>query len=427
MHNELRELLNPHAWRTAYFLTRRTIRHASAWQTGLVIGVMVLTFLNVVVVSGILVGLMDGALQSFKTYYAADVLITTLPEKEHIERSTALRAALNQSPHVVAYTERIIHSATLEANFQQSIAFPNLVPDRISVPVAGITVADEDAVTNLKSALIEGSFLNTNDERAVVLGARLLERHFPAEAGLQTISDVYPGDKIRLIFNTEHGAVSREYTVRGVIQTKAGNVDGRVFMTERELRRIFDVYSTHVDEIAVRTQKDAGTLLHNELAQKGFATTALIRTAEDAIGEFLDQIRDTFTIIGNIIGGISIIVASITVFIIIFITAITRRKFIGILKAIGISRTTIELSYVFLSLFYALIGITIGTLLLYGILVPYIDTHPIDFPFSNGVLTAEPFETALRASLILAATVCAGYIPARMITGKNTLDSVLGR
>lgn len=420
------EFGNRHAWRTAYFLAVRTVVRSSKWQTGLVIGVMVLTFLNVVVVSGILVGLMDGALQSFERYYSADLLITKLPERDHIERSTELASSLRQDPNVVSFTSRIIESATLQANFQQSVAFPNLVPDSIAVPVAGIDIADERAVTNIESALIEGTFLQNNDERGVVLGARLLERYFPAEAGLQTVSNVYPGDKIRLLFNTAHGRVQREYTVRGIVKTKAGNVDSRVFMLERELRSIFDEYSTDIDEIAVHTAPDTAPVLQQQL-QARFGTSALVRTAEDALGEFLDQIRDTFSLIGNIIGAISIVVASITVFIIIFITAITRRKFIGILKAIGISSATIELSYVLLSTFYALVGISIGVVLLYIGIVPYVTAHPIDFPFSNGVLTAPPVGTALRASLILIATIVAGYVPARMIVSKNTLDSILGR
>jgi ABC-type lipoprotein release transport system permease subunit len=46
-------------------------------------------------------------------------------------------------------------------------------------------------------------------------------------------------------------------------------------------------------------------------------------------------------------GSIGIVVSAITLFIVIFINAITRRKQIGILKGIGINSFAIEFSYLF--------------------------------------------------------------------------------
>jgi ABC-type antimicrobial peptide transport system permease subunit len=121
------------------------------------------------------------------------------------------------------------------------------------------------------------------------------------------------------------------------------------------------------------------------------------------------------------------VVASITIFIVIFVNAITRRKFIGILKGIGISSQAIEIAYVFQSLFYAVLGIGIGLLFLYGFLVPFIAANPIKFPFSDGILVAEVPATFFRVFLLSVATLVAGYVPARIVVKKNTLDSILGR
>jgi putative ABC transport system permease protein len=121
------------------------------------------------------------------------------------------------------------------------------------------------------------------------------------------------------------------------------------------------------------------------------------------------------------------VVASITIFIVIFINALTRRKFIGILKGIGISPEAIEVAYLLQSMFYALVGSGIGLIVLFGFLVPYISAHPINLPISNTVLVAPVGETLLRVVLLVLATLVAGYIPARMIVKKNTLDSILGR
>jgi ABC-type antimicrobial peptide transport system permease subunit len=127
------------------------------------------------------------------------------------------------------------------------------------------------------------------------------------------------------------------------------------------------------------------------------------------------------------ISSIGLAVASITIFIVIFINAITRRKFIGILKGIGISGRTIETSYVFQSIFYAVCGSAIGLLILYGFLKPFITAHPINFPFSDGILVAPLLGTMIKVLILVVTTFIAGYIPARMIVRRNTLDSILGR
>ena len=59
---------------------------------------------------------------------------------------------------------------------------------------------------------------------------------------------------------------------------------------------------------------------------------------------------------GNAISSIGLVVAAVTLFIVIFINAITRRRYIGILKGIGIDERSIEISYVLQSIFYATVG-----------------------------------------------------------------------
>jgi ABC-type antimicrobial peptide transport system permease subunit len=132
-------------------------------------------------------------------------------------------------------------------------------------------------------------------------------------------------------------------------------------------------------------------------------------------------------LLGTFIGSIGIVVASITIFIIIFINALSRRRQIGILKGIGINRGAIEIAYVLQAAFYALLGSGLGVLLTYGFLIGYFEQNPIKFPFSDGILVAPPGETFIRFSVLFVVTIIAGFLPAWMIVRKNTLDSILGR
>ena len=132
-------------------------------------------------------------------------------------------------------------------------------------------------------------------------------------------------------------------------------------------------------------------------------------------------------LLGTFIGSIGIIVASITIFIIIFINAISRQQQIGILKGIGIERRAIEVAYVFQAAVYALLGAGLGALITYGFLIGYFEQNPIPFPFSDGILVAPIGETLIRFTTLFVTTLIAGFLPAWLIVRKNTLDSILGR
>jgi ABC-type antimicrobial peptide transport system permease subunit len=147
------------------------------------------------------------------------------------------------------------------------------------------------------------------------------------------------------------------------------------------------------------------------LLSYGFDSLAKIQTAEEAIPKFLDDIKQTFSLLGSAIGGIGLVVSAITIFIVIYINALTRRKFIGILKGIGISGTAIEIAYVLQSIFYVLIGSLIGAVIVYGLLIPLIAANPIDFPFSDGILVADPLPTLSKFFTLFVVTVIAGYLP----------------
>ncbi|HYC34235.1 MAG TPA: hypothetical protein VEC13_00725, partial [Candidatus Paceibacterota bacterium] len=59
--------------------------------------------------------------------------------------------------------------------------------------------------------------------------------------------------------------------------------------------------------------------------------------------------------------------------------------------------------------------------------VPFFDAHPINFPFSDGILVATASSTITKVIVLFITTIIAGYIPARMIVRRNTLDAILGR
>ncbi len=412
------------ALRVGFFLGIRQIKRANKWTTALIIFIMMLTFLNLVGVSGILVGLIEGSVKANREQYSGNVLLTTPKGESYIDESGSILRTIETIPEVDTYTARFIESATIEANYRTR-RDPEALRDSVGAQVAGIDILEEDRVTGISQYVTEGEYLNPGDDEYVLMGANMIQRYVSAFGeGFDTLDDIFPGTRIRISANGK----TKEYTVKGIIDSKVDQTSFRIFMTDKEFIRFFDRTSLNVNEIAVLAQEGVSeSTLKNIFVRSGFADEAKVQTSEEAIPQFLTDIKLAFALLGNIIGGIGIIVASITIFIIIFINAITRRKYIGILKAIGIEARSIQFAYIFQSLFYAVSGALLGMLILYGVMVPGFDAHPIDFPFSDGILVA-PFDSTMRKFiLLLVVTFFAGFIPASMIIKKNTLDSILGR
>jgi len=410
-------------FRVSNFLAFRALKRANVWTTVLIVFIMTLTFLNLVFVSGILSGLVAGSSNAYRAQYSGDILLSNLESKNFIEDTTRVEKVLRSFPEVVATTSRMLAGATIEANYRTKTDISENTESVTSV-VSGINPHDEDAVTHLSERLVAGTYLEPNDVNGALVGSNLLEAYVRNVPGSDTLSAIDVGDTIRIKVN----GVMREFIIRGVVKSKISAVSQRVYINETILRQMLGRQQKDANEIAALLVPGTDpTYIKEELRAADICSCAKIETWEESQGQFFKDIGSTFDILGGVIGSIGIAVASITVFIVIFINAVTRRKYIGILQGIGISPSAITFSYILQSLFYAIAGSLIGSAILFGLLKPYIDANPIDFPFSDGILVAPIDLTLMRIGIIILVTIIAGYIPARIIVGKNILDSILGR
>lgn len=410
--------------RVGFLLGLRQIQKTNVWTTALIIFIMTLTFLNLVGVSGILVGLIEGSVKANREQYSGNVLLTTPKGESWIEDSGSIIKTMQNIPEVASYSDRFLGNASVEANYRNR-RDPKALRDSVGAQVAGIDPVREEEVTHLSKYVAEGQYLGENDDGYVLMGANMIQRYISDFGeGFDTLDDIFPGTKVRI----SAGGKTKEYTVKGIVDSKVDQTSFRIFMTQSEFVRFFDRGNLNVNEIAVVAAPEVSeTRLKDIFVKSNFADTAKVQTSEEAIPQFLNDIKLAFGLLGNIIGFIGIIVASITIFIIIFINAITRKKYIGILKAIGISARSIQFAYIIQSIFYALSGAILGLVVTYGILVPAFNAHPINFPFSDGILVAPVGDVTFKFFLLLFVTLIAGFIPAWMIIKKNTLDSILGR
>lgn len=410
--------------RIGIFLGLRQIQRASLWTTLLIISVILFTFLNLVLLSGILIGIVDGSLREVRSAALGDVTINPLENETRILETERLISELKTYPEIYAFSPRYVGPATIEANHRERRRLSD-EPNVISVSMTGIDPIAEDMTSKLSEMVTEGSYLDPNESGYILLGKFNVDR-YAAEFGdvFKSLENIYPGDPVLVTVNGQ----SREFIVKGIITSKVDLVSMGVYIPEIEFRRMFERTDYNANQVAVRLVPGANEVaVRDQLRATPLVSLAEINSFEEDIPKFIIDVRDTFDTLGIFTGAIGLTVASITIFIVIFINALSRRRQIGILKAIGITRRSIEYAYITQAAFYACTGATIGILITHFGLVPYFMENPIDFPFSNASLSIDLPGMFARSGALLLVTLIAGFVPAWMITRQNTLSAILGR
>lgn len=425
----------------------RQVMRSSKWASGLIVFIMMLTFLNLVATSGFLVGIIEGSSRAFKEQWTGDLMIVNRNEKQYIEHTQDIEGMLTSFPHIKSYTKRIIAGAKIEANWweKRKEEDANIVSNQI----AGIDPEQEDETTHLSGEIAEGEWLKPGDASGIVIGSGYLKEYSRVADLVSLLHDVHPGTVVRVTVSGKKSSsgspvpednmtakedlstvasVTQDFVVRGILDSKVQFVASRAYILDSELKKMLGKSDGDVSEIAIVMNPGVDPYdVKTPLINNGFSDYAKINTADEGAPEFLVNIKLFFTIIGNILGSVSVVVALITIFIIIYINALTRRRQIGIMKAVGVTEFAIEFSYICQALFYVLAGSLIALIIIFVILKPFIDAHPIDTPFSKIVLVAEPFSVMFKFLLVTVVSVFAGYLPARIIVSTNTLNAILGR
>lgn len=419
-------VVNMNSLRLGIFLAIKTVRHASLWTTSLIIFVMLITFLNLVVVSGVLVGLIQGSEVAFREKYLGDVTVSALEKKTYVQKPNEIQNILSGMLDVLGYTSRYTAGGSVEANYKTRKS--DDIANKKSVVIRGIDPESEDVVTSLSDNILEGEYLKKEDaSKYILVGKDVLAKYsIVSDVDPSALRDVEPGTKVRIQISGKDETY--EYIVKGILKIKAADLSSGIFMVDSELRNIAGKNVDDISEIAIK-KTDAGNSvkIRDTLLQNGLGEYAKIQTFEEGTPAFVIQMKQLFGLLGTVFGSIGIVVAAITLFIVIFINALTKRKQIGILKGIGISSGTILWSYVFQSVFYALCGSVLGLAATFGWLKPLFEKYPIDFPFSDGILVAEVSTTLIRVGILVFVALLAGFIPAWMVVRRNTLDAILGR
>ena len=184
--------------RIGFLLGLRQIQRANIWTTTLIIFVMMLTFLNLIAVSGILVGLITGAERAVRAESLGDIVVSNLSDEDRILETDAFLRELQTFPEIDAYSVRYQAGGVIEANYKER---RNLKGERdtASVIVTGIDPILEEKMSNISKNVVAGEYLDPNEEGFILIGAYYTEE-FADQFGdiFDSLENIKPGVTVRL-------------------------------------------------------------------------------------------------------------------------------------------------------------------------------------------------------------------------------------
>ncbi|MCL5438687.1 MAG: FtsX-like permease family protein [Patescibacteria group bacterium] len=401
----------------AAFLAFKSIVKGNKATTALIIFILSLAFVNLVFIAGILNGVLEGINKQVVTNLVSNIVIEPQEEptkKDFIIHARDIMDQVEKIPGVTAVTSRYKLAGTLAFDKEKNGKFKFR-----SGEIIGVDPENEKNISNIASKIISGEYLEGLGNGEILLGSSLAGGYGDSE-DLIDLGGVRVGDKVQVTFSNQ---TVKEYKVKGIFRVQFGFVDRLAFITTKEAESILGVHD-NASQILVKI-KDTGSEDGYVDQIKTFFPNLRVDKWNNFVGA-LGNVSKSFDMITLIISAIGLAVAAITIFILIYVEVVHKRRQIGILKAIGIKQNIIIYSYIFQALFYVSLGVVIGTLLTLYVLVPFFSGHPLRLPVGETGLALNKLGLIYNALSLFLAALIAGFIPSWRGAKENILKAIWG-
>ncbi len=397
----------------AFFLAGKTIKRGDKGSLSLTVLIMLIVFLNLLFVDAIFKGISTTMDAGKISYQYGEVIIEPQEGDKYIKNASNLIDSIQDFYYVKGAASHLRTGATLQNdkyNDGRDVA-------EFDSGIIAIDPEKENDSIDLKSRLISGRYLQKGDYGKAMLGTDIAGGYgssvFPDD-----LEGVRVGDVITAKFNNED--ISRDYEIIGIYKTKNFDTDSKMIVTRNDLNSVLGT-TNEASEIIIR-------LYDKNLSKEALRDFSNLNFGQYEIADWEEKlafgqtINKSFDMIGFMLRIIGSLVAGLVIFIIIFVDIVNRRKQIGILKAIGIPETAIRRSYIIRGMFYTLLGITLGFLLMRFGVINFFTKHPIDFPMGDMVPVIKKEALRISILLFLIAGLIGSLIPATREIRKKILD-----
>ncbi len=404
--------------KTAFFIAYKTITKGHKSTVALIVFILSLSFFNLMFVSGFLTGFSDGVMKSMIDNSTAHIIVMPQEEptqKDFIFDQDRIRAEIETIPGVIGTTRHYQLSGSLFYDKENNGKFKN-----ITAQIIGITQEEEKNILTVHKNMVSGDFPDDLKDDEIILGANLTGGFGTKQT--KDLGGATVGSKVQINYSN---GITRTYTIRGIFKlSMVGSVASTGFISTKEAEKVLSAYNS-ASEILVKVDLKNKTLDNYTKIIKSLEPNLKLEKYTSRLST-VGILVTAFNLIAVIVSVISIIVSAITIFVMIYVNAVSKRRQIGILKAIGIKESIIELSYIIQSLFFSILGIVFGLIIIFWLVVPLLVVRPIPMPFGNASLVYTSMGIFINIVSLIIAGILAGLIPAKIVAREDILKSIWG-
>ena len=395
--------------KVATFLAIKSVARGNVRVLLLTIAMLILVYLNLVFTPALLDGAVETVNDKTINTMSGDVVVQPAGEALVIGNASELVSQIESLNGVSAACAR--NSLGADISYEGEHA---------TTVVYSIDPAQDSKVFLISQNIIEGSYLDSEDTDQILLGAQIAGND-QKDLSLysSSLKYVHVGDRVSVNFV---GGVEKQYTVKGIFYTELTQGDVRAYVTEKEFNTMNPLMEDMASFIHVKTEDNVN--LESVIGEiEGVRPGLKFQTWEDYEG-FLRSMTDSFKQIIVILRATAFIVAAITIFIITYVDLVNRRRQIGIQRAIGITGSSIIVSYIFRALVYAIVGILVAALIFKYVVVPVEAHYPFHFPFGDVFLPVNIPYLISSALILCGVAAVSAFIPALRMIMTKIIDAI---
>lgn len=396
--------------RVSLFLAGRTLARSNYGIAVATTVMMLLIYVSLLFLPSLIQGAINRVNAQLIDTVTSNIVITPQGKGTSISNASGYLAQIRRTAGVADATA-VFHAGTQVSHGTDSGSWT----------VNAIDPGSFGAVFSTPGNLIEGHALAPDSDQ-VLLGIGIAGAGQTQVRGYRaSLKTVHAGDKVTITLSNGRTAT---LTVAGIYDNQFPQSDDNAYITANEAARLLPASANRATAVYVRTstatsESQAVSRLSGLRGGMKFLTSADLGTT------VADQTA-TFRLISNLLKGVSLLMAAVTIFTITYIDLVNKRRQIGIERAIGIRSSPIVAGYVLKAWAYALAGVGTGFLLFRFAVSPLVQAHPFHFPNGPVTLATTWHEMGLDLAILMAVATLAALAPAFRSVQMRILDAIWG-
>jgi len=397
--------------RVAGFLTWRTISRGNRSVVLLTTAMMAVIFAELLFIPSLIQGANERIESELRDNLTSNITVTPAGSTLTIPDAAGLVDLARATPGVAAATSLVLAGTQISAGSHTG-----------SWSVGAVDPASYAATFPIGSEIAEGAFLAPGDGDAIVLGLGIAGAgRADSQTYRSSLQSVHAGDRVTV---TLLGGQTHDFRVKGIYDSQLAQANQRAFIPVATAARLVPATAGQANTVFIRTQ---------HIGQEADVVAQLQRTRPDVVYQpwqtleaAVSDLTGSFDIIRTILNAVSLLVAAITVFIVTYVDLVSKRRTMGIERAIGITGAAIVLSYVLKAICFAVIGVVLGAALFKFVAVPLVDQHPFQFPIGPVILSVTSRELRHDAIVLVIVASLGALAPAWRSVRIGILDAIWG-